>query len=105
MLARAIVKAQRPEVPPWNAGSTSGVGCYHAPRCSLETLAAAAPQVVLIAVAAVAAYVAIRIAVAAAVRHLIARRTNDASAGNLARVELERRVTTLGQPGRRIAGR
>lgn len=70
----------------------------------LETLAAAAPQVVLIAVAAVAAYVAIRIAVAAAVRHLIARRTSDASAGNLTQVELERRVTTLGQLLVRIAG-
>jgi moderate conductance mechanosensitive channel len=54
-------------------------------------------QVVLIVLAAVAAYVAIRIAVAAAVRHLIERRAEDADAGNLSRVELGRRVTTLGQ--------
>ena len=61
-------------------------------------------QVVLILIAALAAYVAIRIAVAAAVRHLIARRTGDASSGNLTQVELERRVTTLGQLLVRIAG-
>ena len=54
-------------------------------------------QVVLIVVASAAAYLAIRIAVAAAVRHLIERRADDADAGNLTRVELERRVTTLGQ--------
>jgi len=46
----------------------------------------------------------VRIAVAAAVRHLIARRTSDASSGNLTQVELERRVTTLGQLLVRIAG-
>ena len=60
-------------------------------------------QVVLIVLASAAAYVAIRIAVAAAVKHLIARRTDDADAGNLTRVELERRVTTLGQLLVRIA--
>jgi small conductance mechanosensitive channel len=60
-------------------------------------------KVVLIVVASAAAYLAIRIAVAAAVKHLIARRTDDADAGNLTRVELERRVTTLGQLLVRIA--
>ena len=60
-------------------------------------------QVVVIVAASAAAYVAIRIAVAAAVRHLIERRTDDADAGNLTRVELERRVTTLGQLLVRIA--
>jgi small conductance mechanosensitive channel len=53
-------------------------------------------EVVLIVVTAVAAYLAVRIAAAAAVRHLIARRGTDADRGNLSRVELERRVTTLG---------
>jgi moderate conductance mechanosensitive channel len=62
-----------------------------------ETWPDVALQVVLIVLAAAAAYVAIRIAVGAAVRHLIARRTEDADAGNLSRVELARRVTTLGQ--------
>ena len=60
-------------------------------------------KVVLIVLASVAAYVAIRIAVSAAVRHLIERRTRDADAGNLTLVELERRVTTLGQLLVRIA--
>ena len=62
-----------------------------------ETWPDVALQVFLIVVAAVAAYVAVRLAVAAAVRHLIARRTADADAGSLTRVEQERRVTTLGQ--------
>ena len=62
-----------------------------------ETWPDVALQVVLIVVASAAAYLAIRIAVAAAVRHLIERRTEDVDAGNLTRVELERRVTTLGQ--------
>jgi small conductance mechanosensitive channel len=61
-------------------------------------------EVVLIVVAAVAAYLAVRIAAAAAVRHLIARRTRDVDPGNLSRVELERRVTTLGDLLVTIAG-
>ena len=54
-------------------------------------------QVLLIVAVAVAAYIAIRLVVAAAVRTLIARGTADIDAGNPKRVELERRVTTLGQ--------
>jgi moderate conductance mechanosensitive channel len=68
-----------------------------------EAWADAALQVVLIVLASAAAYVAIRIAVGAAVRHLIERRADDADAGNLTRVELDRRVTTLGQLLVRIA--
>jgi moderate conductance mechanosensitive channel len=68
-----------------------------------EAWADAALEVVLIVLAGAAAYVAIRIAVGAAVRHLIERRAGDADPGNLTRVELDRRVTTLGQLLVRIA--
>lgn len=68
-----------------------------------ETWPDVALQVVLIAIASAAAYLAIRIAVAATVKQMIARRAEDADAGNLTRVELERRVTTLGQLLVRIA--
>jgi small conductance mechanosensitive channel len=61
-----------------------------------EAWADAILRVVLIVLAAVAAYIAVRIAAAAAVRTLIARRSDDADPGNLSRVELERRVRTLG---------
>lgn len=74
------------------------------PPMLADQLAEAALEVILIIVAGAAAYLAIRIAVAAAVRHLIARRTGDVDRGNLTRVELERRVTTLGQLLVRIAG-
>ncbi|HEX6474267.1 MAG TPA: mechanosensitive ion channel domain-containing protein [Candidatus Limnocylindria bacterium] len=62
-----------------------------------EILADAAPKVVIIILSAVAAFIAIRIAVNAAVRQLIERRAGDIDTGNLKRVELERRITTLGQ--------
>jgi moderate conductance mechanosensitive channel len=61
-----------------------------------ETFAEAAPRIALILLVSVAAYIAIRIAVNVAVRHLIERGSGD-DAGNLSRVELERRVQTLGQ--------
>jgi len=63
----------------------------------LERLPEVGVQVVLILAASAAAYIAVRIAVAAAVRHLIERRTDDADAGNISRIEQERRVRTLGQ--------
>ena len=66
-------------------------------RPMLERLPEVGVQVVLILAASAAAYIAVRIAVAAAVRHLIERRTGDADAGNISRIEQERRVTTLGQ--------
>ena len=61
-----------------------------------ETFAEAAPRIALILLVSVAAYIAIRIAVTVAVRHLIERGSGE-DAGNLSRVELERRVQTLGQ--------
>jgi moderate conductance mechanosensitive channel len=61
-------------------------------------------RVVLIVLAAIAAYIAVRVAAAAAVRTLIARRSHDADPGNLSRVELERRVRTLGNLLVTIAG-
>jgi small conductance mechanosensitive channel len=69
-----------------------------------EAWADAALRVLLIVLAAVAAYVAVRIAAAAAVRHLVARRGDDADPGNVGRVELERRVRTLGNLLVTIAG-
>jgi moderate conductance mechanosensitive channel len=66
-------------------------------RPMLERLPEVGVQVVLILTASAAAYIAVRIAVAAAVRHLIERRTDDADAGNISRIEQERRVRTLGQ--------
>jgi small conductance mechanosensitive channel len=73
------------------------------PPMALDQLTGVALQVVLIVASAVAAYIAIRLAVAAAVRHLIERRKDDADAGNISRVELDRRVTTLGQLLTKIA--
>ena len=69
-----------------------------------EAWADAALRVVLIVVAALAAYIAVRVAAAAAVRHLIARRGDDADRGNVSRVELERRVQTLGNLLVTVAG-
>jgi moderate conductance mechanosensitive channel len=66
-------------------------------RPMLERLPEVGVQVILILTASAAAYIAVRIAVAAAVRHLIERRTDDADAGNISRIEQERRVRTLGQ--------
>jgi small conductance mechanosensitive channel len=67
------------------------------PAMFVEQWGDVALRVTLIVLTGVAAYLAIRLAVSAAVRHLIARRSRDADPGNLTQVELARRVTTLGQ--------
>jgi small conductance mechanosensitive channel len=57
----------------------------------------------LIAVAALAAYVVVRTAVAVSMRHLLERRARETGAGVLPPAELERRVQTIGRLVVRVA--
>jgi small-conductance mechanosensitive channel len=61
-------------------------------------------QLVLIAVAALAAFVVLRTGVGVSMRHLLDRRSQEARAGVLPPAELERRVQTIGRLVVRIAG-
>ena len=61
-------------------------------------------QLVLIAVAAMVAFVVLRTAVGVSMRHLLERRSQEAGAGVLPPAELERRVQTIGRLVVRIAG-
>ncbi len=62
---------------------------------------ATALQVLLILLAAAIAYAAVRIALAAAVRHVLDRRQREADDSQMPPLEMERRVVTL----QRLAGR
>ncbi|MGI8657369.1 MAG: mechanosensitive ion channel family protein [Candidatus Limnocylindria bacterium] len=61
-------------------------------------------QLALIAVAALVAFVVLRSAVGIGMRHLLERRSQEASAGVLSPAELEKRVQTIGRLIVRIAG-
>ena len=61
-------------------------------------------RLAVIAVAAVAAFLALRAAVGIGVRHLLERRSEEAGADALPAAELERRVQTIGRLVVRIAG-
>lgn len=61
-------------------------------------------QLVLIAAAALIAFVILRAAVGISVRHLIAQRSEEVAASALPPAELERRVRTVGRLVVRIAG-
>jgi moderate conductance mechanosensitive channel len=61
-------------------------------------------RILLIAIAAVVAFVLVRSAVNISVRHLIERRTAEEGEGILPPAELERRVTTVARLVVRIAG-
>lgn len=61
-------------------------------------------RLALIAVAALVAFLVLRAAIGASMRHLIERRSQEAGAGVLPAAELERRVKTIGRLVMRIAG-
>jgi len=61
-------------------------------------------QIVLIALAALAGFLALRAGVGVSVRHLLERRREEAGAGVLPQAELERRVSTIGNLVVRVAG-
>ncbi len=61
-------------------------------------------QLVLIALAALIAFVILRATVGVSVRHLIERRTAETGAGILPPAELERRVNTVARLAVRVAG-
>jgi small-conductance mechanosensitive channel len=61
-------------------------------------------QVVLIALAASVAFVAVRLALGAAARHLLERRERQQEEGPLTAVEMERRIRTLQRLASRVAG-
>ena len=61
-------------------------------------------QLALIAVAALVAFVLLRMAVGIGMRHLLDRRAPDADGGVLSAAEVERRVQTIGRLVVRIAG-
>ena len=61
-------------------------------------------QIVLIALAALAGFLALRAGVGVSVRHLLERRREEAGAGVLPQAELERRVHTIGTLVVRVAG-
>lgn len=71
---------------------------------SLPTSVEVILQLVLIAVAALVAFMFLRAAVGIGMRHLLERRTHDPRPGVLAPAELERRVQTIGRLLVRIAG-
>ena len=61
-------------------------------------------RLALIAVAALVAFVLLRVAVGIGMRHLLERRSQEAGTGVLSPAELERRVQTIGRLVVRIAG-
>ncbi len=61
-------------------------------------------RLLLILVAALAAYLAIRAAIGAGIAHIIERRATEADEGNQPAAELERRVHTLGTLAVKVAG-
>jgi small-conductance mechanosensitive channel len=61
-------------------------------------------QILLIVLAASVAFVAMRLAVGAAVQHLLERREHQQGEGLLTAVELERRIRTLQRLANRVAG-
>jgi moderate conductance mechanosensitive channel len=61
-------------------------------------------RLVVIALAALIGFVAVRTAVGVSVRHMVERRQEEAGAGGLPEPELERRVQTVGRLAVRIAG-
>jgi small-conductance mechanosensitive channel len=61
-------------------------------------------QILLIAVAASVAFVAVRLALRAAVQHLLERRGRQPEEGLLTAMELERRIRTLQRLANRVAG-
>jgi moderate conductance mechanosensitive channel len=61
-------------------------------------------QILLIVLAASVAFVAVRLALGAAVQHLLERREHQPDEGLLTAVELERRIRTLQRLAHRVAG-
>jgi small conductance mechanosensitive channel len=61
-------------------------------------------QLILIVVAALVAFLALRAAITVSTRHLMERRSEEAGAGVLPPADLERRVQTIGRLVVRIAG-
>jgi small-conductance mechanosensitive channel len=77
--------------------------CYHAADACSRTLLTSL-QLLLIAVAATVAFVAVRLALGAAVQHLLDRREDRQEEGLITAVELERRIRTLQRLANRVAG-
>jgi small-conductance mechanosensitive channel len=74
------------------------------PSMTLEPAVETALQVLLIVVTASVAFVAVRLALGAAVQHLLERRGRQEQEGPLSAGELERRVRTLQRLAIRVAG-
>jgi small-conductance mechanosensitive channel len=61
-------------------------------------------QILLIVLAAAIAFVAVRLALSAAVQHVLERREDQPEEGPLTAIELERRIRTLQRLANRVAG-
>ncbi|HUF06377.1 MAG TPA: mechanosensitive ion channel family protein [Candidatus Binatia bacterium] len=71
---------------------------------TLPDSVATSPQLALIGIAALVAFLALRAAVSVSIRHLIERRSAEAGADAAHPVELERRMNTIARLGIRVAG-
>jgi moderate conductance mechanosensitive channel len=93
----------RPKYGPSRDSGTSGDGCYHRAMSELPLSAALAGRILLIALSALGAFIALRVAVTVGMRH-VAEHRSAASGGLLSPAEVEARVRTVGQLIVRVGG-
>jgi small-conductance mechanosensitive channel len=90
-----------PKYGPHRDSGTPGPGCYHRPVIDLPPSAELAVRIVLIALSALVAIVALRLAVNVGVHHVVERRSAT-TGGLLTPAEVEGRVRTIGKLAVRV---